>query len=71
MEAALCLSRLAGDIRARRKALQQRCLLVARSGDSNELLARLFERQKEGSLSKEEHEEIGLGGEYHRVLIRP
>ena len=58
LEAALCLSRLAGDIRARRKALQQRCLLAARSGDSNELLARLFERQQEGSLSKEEHEEI-------------
>jgi len=58
LEAALCLSRLAGDIRAWRKALQQRCLLAARTGDSNELLARLFERQQEGSLSKEEHEEI-------------
>src|ERR1035441_8901756 len=58
IEVALKVCRLAGDQVGRRRNLQKLCLLLPISGDSSGLLARLFERHKEGSLSKDELQPI-------------
>lgn len=57
-ETALRLSLLIGDRTLYREALQENCLFFARIGDGNQLLAKLFERQKSGLLSKSEHEAV-------------
>lgn len=58
LEAAVRLCRLLGDASAGRRFLQQRCVLMAREGDSNGLLTRVFERQREGALSRDELQAI-------------
>jgi len=58
LEAALQLARRIGDHSSIRRSQQKACLHDARRGDANALLAKLMERHKEDSLSKEELHEF-------------
>jgi len=58
LDAALKVIQLTGAKSAQLAVLQQICLLLAREGDDNGLLAKIFERHKAGTLAKDELREI-------------
>ncbi|MDI1319388.1 MAG: Hsp70 family protein, partial [bacterium] len=58
LDAALKVNQLTGVKSAQQAVLQQICLLLAREGDDNGLLAKIYERHKAGALAKAELREV-------------